>query len=100
MEIILSFVALFCLMLTGLTGYFCYKLLQKVMYINENIDLLLTAVEEFYKHLDKFNGIEAYSNEPTVLNLMEHSKDVLSDIEDFLGQLDIKINEENPEEEK
>jgi DNA mismatch repair ATPase MutS len=100
METILALITLLSLGSAGIIGYFCYKLLQKVMYMNENIDLLLASVEGFYKHLEHFNSIESYSNEPTILNLMTHSRDVLSDIEDFLGQLDIEIDEEDPEEKK
>ena len=100
METILALITLLSLVTAAGVGYFCYKLLQKVMHMNENIDLLLATIEGFYKHLEHFNSIESYSNEPTVLNLMTHSRDVLSDIEDFMDQLDIQIDEENPEEEK
>jgi len=99
-EVLLSLTTLVSLAAAGVVGYFCYKLLQKVLFMNQHFDLLMATIEGFYNHLEKFNSIESYSNEPTVVALISHSKDVMSDIEDFFDQVDVKPYEEKEEREK
>ena len=89
MEIILGFITLLSLSLLGIVSFFCFRLIKKILYINENIDLLLESIEGFNGHLNEFNSLESYSNEPVVLNLVSHSKDIISDIEYFLSETDL-----------
>jgi|10_taG_2_1085330.scaffolds.fasta_scaffold30357_5 hypothetical protein len=98
MEFIFGVIALLSLGMTIGMAYFFNKLLKKVLYFNDNIEMLLLTLEGFYKHLEEFNSLEAYSNEPVVMNLLDHSKDAINDIEDFFNELDLTAHEEKEEE--
>ena len=98
MEIILGTLALISLSISVIISFFCFKLVKKILYIDENIDLLHATIDGFHRHLIDFNSMVSYSNEPVVMKLLEHSKDVMNDIEDFSDQLNIKAYEENKED--
>lgn len=62
-----------------------YKLLNKLLIINDNVDTVLSTVETFKEHLEKLNASEVYHGEPTIERLIAHSEEVVEDLENFLS---------------
>ena len=56
-------------------------LLKKFAPISENIGDMLTSMNGFSKHLESIHELEMYYGEPTLKNLIEHSKRIVKDIE-------------------
>lgn len=62
-----------------------YKLLTKLLTVNDNIDGVLSTIETFKEHLEKLNATEIYHGEPTIERLIAHSEEVVEDLENFLS---------------
>ena len=56
-------------------------LVKRLLYFSENIDGVLFSLNEFHKHLKEINNYELYYGDETLAKLLEHSKDVVDDIE-------------------
>ena len=78
------FEILVCILLL-LSLWVNYKLFNKIMFINDNYDNILSSVEIFREHLEQLNKSEIYMGEPTIEKLIEHSGEVANDIDDFLS---------------
>tara|TARA_R110002020_G_scaffold78557_1_gene197463 strand:- start:2378 stop:2653 length:276 start_codon:yes stop_codon:yes gene_type:complete len=62
-----------------------YKLFNKIMFINDNYDNIMSSIEIFREHLGQLNESEIYMGEPTIEKLIEHSGEVVNDIDGFLS---------------
>jgi len=56
-------------------------LLKRFAPISENIGEMLASMNGFSKHLESIHELEIYYGDPTLKNLIEHSKRVVKDIE-------------------
>lgn len=62
-----------------------YRLLIKLIAVNDNVDGILSTIETFKEHLEKLNASEVYHGEPTIERLIAHSEEVVEDLENFLS---------------
>ena len=62
-----------------------YRLLTRLLVVNDNIDGVLSTIETFKEHLEKLNSSEVYHGEPTIERLIAHSEEVVEDLENFLS---------------
>jgi len=58
-------------------------LLRRLMDVSDNTEHVLSVLEDFSKHISKVYGLERYYGDETLLSLLEHSQDTISDIEEF-----------------
>ncbi|MAE81558.1 MAG: hypothetical protein CMB80_02390 [Flammeovirgaceae bacterium] len=68
----------------GINVFFIFYLrwlLKKFAPISENIGDMLDSMGSFSKHLEAIHELEMYYGEPTLKNLIEHSKRIVKDIE-------------------
>lgn len=73
-----------------------YRLINRLLYVNDNVDSLLASVETFKEHLEKINSTEVYHGEPAIERLIMHSEEVVGDLEGFLSG----FSEEEPNAKK
>tara|TARA_R110002110_G_scaffold103916_9_gene262447 strand:- start:138 stop:452 length:315 start_codon:yes stop_codon:yes gene_type:complete len=93
--------SLFSLLLMIPLGIFCYKLVRKLFDVTENlnsfienVEVIYYSIDEFNSHLQHFNTLPSYSGEPVIAGLIEHSKEVMEDIDNFVGNLPENAKEE------
>jgi|TARA_R100001594_G_scaffold69459_1_gene103800 hypothetical protein len=73
------------LVVTVVSLWVNYKLFNRLMFVNDNYDNVMSSIEVFREHLNQLNNSEIYVGEPTIEKLILHSKDVIDDIESFLA---------------
>ena len=92
------------LSLNVLLIWYILKLLNKLFFIQENLDGLVSLNENFGTHLKELNELEMYYGDETLNGLLKHSKYVVEQIDvyaEILSGLDVAEDaEEQPEEEE
>ena len=73
------------LVVTVVSLWVNYKLFNRLMFVNDNYDNVMSSIEVFREHLNQLNNSEIYVGEATIEKLILHSKDVIDDIESFLA---------------
>ena len=73
------------LILLILSLWLNYKLFNKIMSINDGYDNVMSSIEVFREHLEQLNKSEIYMGEPTIEKLIEHSSEVIDDVDVFLS---------------
>jgi len=63
-----------------------YRLLSRLLFVNNNLDEVLSSIEVFREHLELLNRSEIYMGEPTIEKFIEHSNEVVGDIDSFLSE--------------
>jgi len=58
-------------------------LMRRLLYFSEVIDSLLYSMSEYKNHLDSVLGLELYYGDETLQNLLEHTSDVVGEIDSF-----------------
>ena len=74
--------------------WYGYLLLKKVMYVSENTSEIITAVENYRKHLTGVFELEMFYGDETLKALLEHGNELSKRLEG----LDLLINLESTEE--
>jgi len=96
------------LSLNVLLIWYILKLLNKLFFIQENLDGLVSLNENFGTHLKELNELEMYYGDETLKSLLKHSKHVIEQIDaylEILSELDVEQDaeedaEDEPEEEE
>ena len=76
--------------LLALSLWVNYRLFSRLLFINDNLDDVLSSIEVFGDHLQKINQSEIYMGEPTIEKLIEHNKEVINDIDFFLSGFSVE----------
>jgi hypothetical protein len=63
-----------------------YTLFSKLSLINDNFDDVLGSIEVFKEHLEQLNQTEIYMGEPTIEKFIDHSREVVEDIDSFMSK--------------
>ena len=58
-------------------------LIRKLLYFNENLDLVVTSSDEFIKHLGKIYEMQTFYGDETLSALLEHSRQLKEDLQEF-----------------
>tara|TARA_R110000824_G_scaffold139029_1_gene303985 strand:- start:6689 stop:6985 length:297 start_codon:yes stop_codon:yes gene_type:complete len=58
-------------------------LIRKLLYFNENLDLVVTSSDGFIKHLGKIYDMQTFYGDETLSGLLEHSKQLKEDLQEF-----------------
>ena len=74
--------------------------MKKLVFFAENIDNLREEVEEYSVHLESLYEMEMFYGDETIKGMIEHTKHVLTRIEDFEEFYSLLSNPENIEEEE
>jgi|10_taG_2_1085330.scaffolds.fasta_scaffold53816_3 predicted PurR-regulated permease PerM len=68
---------LFSVILNGFCFWYVKNLISDLSYVVFNVNEFKEEVEQYEEHLRRFLNLEAYSEEPTVKNLFQHTEDTL-----------------------
>ncbi len=71
------------LALNVLFFWYIRKILGELLFVSNNIGDLLQKLDEFSIHLQNVHQMEIYYGEPTIQSLIEHSKEVVGEIENY-----------------
>jgi len=63
--------------------WYIRKVLYKLLFVSDNIDDLLDSTRKFSEHLARVHNMETYYGDQIIKNLIDHSKEVVAEIEEF-----------------
>ena len=92
--IFLVIVTLLSLSLNVLLVWYIRKLLQDLFFISTNIEGLYTQVDNFSSHLQEVHKRDIYYGDPTLETLIQHSKDLGEEIEQYKNVFIFDLDEE------
>ena len=102
---LIAIISLFIsLALNGLLVWYAVKVLQKLSYVYDNISALQDINSSFIDHIESVHAMEMYYGDPTLMNLIKHSKLIVEQYETFneilqdLSEGTISMQEDEPEE--
>ena len=84
--------------LNGVLLWYMIKLLDKLYYIQDNTDAILSVNDGFKEHLQGLNEMEMYYGDETLTGLLEHSKHVVEQMEIF-GEVLVDLEQVEDDEE-
>lgn len=64
-------------------AWFIYNLINRVEDVSEDIEFLFNNFHDFSNHLEKIHELEMFYGEPVLQNLINHSKQLVDDIEEY-----------------
>ena len=63
--------------------WYIRSILNKFVFLSENIDDLFYSLEGYSKHLKTLHEMETYYGDETLQSLINHSRDIVNDVKDF-----------------
>lgn len=69
-------------------GWFIYNLMNRVEDVTEDLDGLFNSFYDFSDHLESIHELEMFYGEPVLQNLIDHSKQLVEDIEEYKTKYD------------
>tara|TARA_Y100000296_G_C5110130_1_gene224715 strand:+ start:509 stop:844 length:336 start_codon:yes stop_codon:yes gene_type:complete len=63
--------------------WYIRKMLSKLLFVSDNIGNLLEEVDTFVFHLETIHEMETYYGDPTLGELIKHSKDLTEHIKNY-----------------
>ena len=82
MSLLIFFLTL-SVILNGLFIWYIRKMLEKLLFVSDNINDLLSDVNRFAGHLDSVHSMELFYGDQTLQSLLQHSKQVKENIKEF-----------------
>lgn len=77
--------------------WYIRNILKDYFYVLENLEDLFDVIDVFSAHLESVHALETFYGEPTLQNLIKHSKEVVGEIDTYKRAL--LVDEENEDEE-
>ena len=100
LNIINAFIMLFLLISVGtnvILGWYIRKMNEKLKYAIQRHGEITRGVRNFVEHVEVINGMELYSGDEVLVNLLKHSRAVVEEIEEYT---DMMAEEEEIDEEE
>ena len=90
------------LLLNVFLVWYIYTLLKKLLFVSDNIGGFLEGLENFSEHLESVYNMETYYGDETLERLLEHSRELVKEIEAYeeiyeLTQENINVIEQQEE---
>ena len=86
------------LIVNGFSTWYAYNLLRDRIALVELFKSFSPIVKNYETHLESLTKMEMYFGDPTLMNLVEHTKDVSKKLEDVIES--IEVEEKNNDQEK
>ena len=82
-------------------AWFIQKLLLELSDVNEDIQSLFEMLSSLQNHIESVHELEMFYGEETLAELLQHTKDMVSYVEDYKDKYSAELEEEleQPEEE-
>ena len=81
--IILSVFCAFFAITTIFLFWYVRKILSKLLFISENIGDFMVVIDNYANHLETVYNMETYYGDDTIQGLIEHTKAITEEIEEF-----------------
>ena len=91
--IILSLLLVLSAVLNVLLVWYIKQLIDKLLYISNNIDELFETLDEYSNHVSEVYSMETYYGDPVIENLLSHSRNITKEVEAY-GELKTLFKEE------
>ena len=82
-------VALNCFLL-----WYVFNMLRLNALIYESVRLMKERVVAYGNHIGKINGMETYYGDTTIQSMVEHTNQVINNLDEFLQSMETGENEE------
>jgi len=83
MLIFITLLCLFSIALNVLMIWYIRKMLEKLLFVSDNIGGLLGSLQGFSKHLSSVHEMEMFYGEPILGHLITHSKEIVEEIKTY-----------------
>ena len=74
-------------------------MLSKFSFLSENIDNLAYTIEQYQEHITNVSEMDIFIGDPTIIGLMQHTKDLQEFLTDYQNVFLLDEEEENEEKE-
>lgn len=81
--VILSVFCAFFAMTTIFLIWYIRKIITKLLFISENIGDFVVVVDNYASHLESVYNMETFYGDETIQGLIEHTKEVVTEAEEF-----------------
>jgi hypothetical protein len=71
------------LMVIGTMAWYCTKLLKKIYFITDTMNVVNARTSEFVGHLEHVHSLDTYYGDQTIQELIKHSKELRDFISDY-----------------
>jgi hypothetical protein len=98
---ILEIITAISIFLNVLLAFYAVKLARRMFVVGTNLEIIYSMIESFLSHTEMVHESEMFYGDPTLQSLIEHSKELLQELENYDDLLAIVIaEEEGGDEEK
>jgi len=74
--------------LNGFLLWYVFNMLRLNSLIFESVRLIKERVYRFGEHLNKLHSMESYYGDATLQNMIEHSKELVDNLDEFLQSME------------
>ncbi len=75
---------------TAIFFYYSIRVARQLLTFEQGFSQALGSIRGFKEHLERVNNYEIFTGEPVISDMMDHSKEVINDIEAFQESFTIK----------
>tara|TARA_R100000808_G_C2155373_1_gene167689 strand:+ start:4786 stop:5082 length:297 start_codon:yes stop_codon:yes gene_type:complete len=83
-DIILVSLLVLSLLSNGFLIWYCRNLIKFVKMTTDDVNSLQDAIDSYKEHLTRVYGLETFYGDQTLQGLLEHTRDLSGDVEDFI----------------
>ena len=81
--ILLVFFLILSLVLNGVLLWYIRKMLGKLLSVSDNMGNLVEDLASYQNHLQQLYEMEMYYGEPSIKNLIVHSRQIIEHVKEF-----------------
>ena len=74
---------IFSVLLNVFCAWYIWNILQRLLFVSENIDDMKISLNYFRQHLETLYELELFYGDETFKSFVEHAKDICDDINKF-----------------
>tara|TARA_R100000664_G_scaffold32019_1_gene46330 strand:+ start:11274 stop:11582 length:309 start_codon:yes stop_codon:yes gene_type:complete len=82
---LLIFFLIISLILNGVLLWYIRKMLGKLLSVSDNMGNLVEDLASYQNHLQQLYEMEMYYGEPSIKNLIVHSRQIIEHVKEFNG---------------
>jgi hypothetical protein len=78
--------------------WYIRNMILRFNFLGENLDNFVTEIQDYQEHLKKIGEMDIYVGDPTIIGLMQHTKDIEEFIVEYQNVFLLEEKEEHEEE--
>ena len=100
MLIFIILICLFSIALNVLLIWYIRKLLEKLLFVSDNMEDFLEILRDYSDHLETVYNMETYYGDETIEHLLKYSKEVVQEIKAYEEIYTLVYDEEGDKDEE